>query len=223
MKKKLTYLILIAVLLSLTTGVFAADGLSPLEEAYQLWEENQYPDDVGGVYYDRDTDSLAILVVYPSDERKDELYALFGRDLVITECRYSYNELLYVQNEITGMMSQEQKIYSSGIGWTSKDGVVSGFGESGKEFRVVVGVDESEFARYSADFAEKYGDMVVVESSEQATAQADDGRNEGNDAAYVNGAVEGNSGGNNFWLFIAVGACLLGLIIFMLWRRKQSI
>jgi len=75
--------------------------------------------------------------------------------------------LRQVQNEITEMMSSNPDggIYSTGIGWTSADGVVFGFGESGKEFRVNVSVDKEAFYHYHTGLTARYGDRVYVDIS----------------------------------------------------------
>lgn len=70
-------------------------------------------------------------------------------------------------------MGSDGKIYGVGVGWTSVDGVVTGFGESGKESRVVVSVDESVLTEYTDKFYELYGDMVVVEAGEAFVLQDD--------------------------------------------------
>jgi hypothetical protein len=89
----------------------------------------------------------------------------------IDSSKYSWNELLRVQAEITALMVQDfnagennpdSGIHFSGTGWTNTDGVVHGFGENRREMRVTVGVDESMYDYYSELFAELYGDMVVV-------------------------------------------------------------
>ena len=132
-----------------------------------LWEREGYPDDIGGVYFDNDSGSLALLLVNPTPERIAELRALAGHDLIITPSTYSYNELRRIQDEIWAEVGADSKIFGVGVGWTSdEDRNVIGFGESGKEFRVLVWVDETVFEHYSSEFARRFGGRVVVEISE---------------------------------------------------------
>ena len=60
----------------------------------------------------------------------------------------------------------EPVIYGVGIGWTTIDGEVTGFGDGGKEFRVVVQVSENVFSELTEKYRDKYGDMVYVEGSQ---------------------------------------------------------
>jgi len=131
------------------------------------WEMEGYPDDIGGKYYDSGFGTYGVLVVNPSAKRIKELHELFeahGIDVIITPCKYSYNELRQVQNEITEMMisNPDSGIYGTGTGWSSENRGVQGFGDSGKEFRVVIDVDESVFDHYRVGFANRYGDRVHV-------------------------------------------------------------
>lgn len=112
------------------------------------WEANGYPDDVGGVYYDEATGNMVIMLVNASETRKQELLSmeryLDSAHISFGESRYSYNEMLAVQKKIEAEMGGgNQKIYSIGVGWTVVDGNETGFGASGKEFRIVVTVVES--------------------------------------------------------------------------------
>ena len=140
---------------------------------FMHWEKTGYPDDIGGVYYDSESGMMGFLLVSPTQERIDELRAMFDGDAVFTPSAYSYNELRLAQDEITAIMGEGSGIYSTGVGWTSTDRRVHGFGDSGKEFRLVVGVDKSVFHQYSEGFAALYGDRVVVEVNEPV--MTDDG------------------------------------------------
>ena len=169
MKKSFVFLLVFLLMAALSVPAFATENeIVSWDDFYP--QSERYPDAVGGMYYDSNIDGSntgnCLLVVDPTPERVEELRAQYGGHMTITPCKYSYTELMRVHYEIyTRMLDQNNKIYSAGVGWHSSDGVVTGFGESGKEFRLVVGVDESEFGRYSAEFAERYGDMVFVESS----------------------------------------------------------
>jgi hypothetical protein len=212
------------------------------------WEREGYPDDIGGFYYDSAADSYGILIVDPSPQRIAELRELFGDDVIITPGRFSRNELMLVQNEITEIMSSntDSGIYSSGIGWTRIDGTVRGFGESGKEFRVVVSVGESVFDHYNDGFASRYGERVYVEIGHDLTLFNEDdmvgGRLSGTDTTVtdsagiipvivpidITGVFSGgiSSGNNNiindsFWLWLIIGIVLLGTLVIFVWKRPR--
>ena len=128
------------------------------------WERDGYPDDIGGAYYDSDAGTMGFLLVNYTPERIEELRLLVSDQATITPCKYSYNELRLAQAEINSIIGADSGIYSTSVGWTSTDGRVHGFGESGKEFRLEVGVDESVYDHYSEGFAALYGDRVVVKA-----------------------------------------------------------
>jgi hypothetical protein len=177
------------------------------------WDENGYPDDIGGVFYDQDTGKTTILLVNPSVERENELTALMP-GVAFLPSAYSYNELLAVQKDITNeMISQpagEAVIYSAGIGFTMIDGQLTGFGESGKEFRVVVSVDESVYAETVNRYRELYGDMVYVEPG---TAPIADGLLDTTAHART----------NMYWPFALIAVILFAAVIaFAMNRRRYS-
>jgi len=90
------------------------------------------------------------------------------------KAKYSHNALIAVNNEIVAAyLGSDAQIYDVSVGWNTTDGMVSGFGESGKESRVVLYVDDAAAAEYANRFYEFYGDMVVVKAGE-AYVFADD-------------------------------------------------
>ncbi len=180
------------------------------------WETNGYPDDIGGIFYDQETGKMTIFLVIPSIERENELRAVIP-GIAFLPSAYSYNELLAVQDAITKeMMSQpagETRIYSSGIGFTSIDGKVTGFGESGKEFRVVVSVDESVYTETSNRLHQLYGDMVYVESGTAIVSARDE---------FID--TSASSGIKLPFLFALIALFLLAALAaaFMLIRRQRG-
>ena len=101
----------------------------------------------------------------------DEIRSLVTdpENLAFDEWKYSYNDLLAVMKDIEREMwdqPNEPVIYGVGIGWTTIDGEVTGFGDGGKEFRVVVQVSENVFSELTEKYRDKYGDMVYVEGSQ---------------------------------------------------------
>jgi len=181
----------------------------------QQWQESGYPDDIGGSYVDYDAEKMGVFVVNPTPERIEELLLLLGDETIITSCAYSHNELMRVHEEISGLATTpDSKIYTVGLGWINMDGVFHGFGESGKESRVVVGVDESEYDRYTALFAEQYGDMVVVETTVGGIVPYND--------AYIGSLAETAGGKNRYWalpIILIVG--LLGTFVIIQRQRTQ--
>jgi len=205
---------------------------------FMQWEKDGYPDDIGGFYYNSDVDSYGVLVVNPNPKRMSELLEMFRNDVIITPCRYSYNELMRVQKEITEMMMSNPNsgIYGNGIGWISAGGVVHGFGDSGKEFRVTISVDESVFDHYNTGLTGRYGDRVYVEIGSVAIAEDMDGAMimEGGGYSITSATIipveitgifigsvgNGNvAGSGNIWPWIITGIVLFcALVLFVRFR-----
>lgn len=147
-----------------------SDGkYSNIGELFQYWEANGYPDYVGSVYSTSGGPALTVLLVNDDGTGAEQIRALLADDSGVSfgTAEFSYNTLKAVNDEIVAnYLGSDEKVYSVAVGWTSADGVVTGFGESGKESRVVVSVDESVLAEYADKFYELYGDMVVVEAGE---------------------------------------------------------
>jgi len=206
MKRLVSILIALALTLCLAGAAFAQtpeEVRAGAEALFQDWEMNGYPDDVGGVYYDQDTGGMVILLVNGTDARRQELLALAGNPatgLAFGESRYSYNQMRAVQDEIAARMG-DGDIHSVAVGWTSANGEVTGFGDSGKEFRVVVSVDEGAYDQYAAAWQAQYGDMVYVETG-KAPVLLDDAR------------------GANDWLLPAAAVFLLAAAVAVLVRRN---
>ncbi len=171
MKRLKIFILTVLISLSIFTVGFAADSKLTTEELFNKWTKEGYPDDVGGVYYDSDLDKLVFTLVNKTDARMDEIRSLVTdpENLAFDEWKYSYNDLLAVMKDIEREMwdqPNEPVIYGVGIGWTTIDGEVTGFGEGGKEFRVVVQVSENVFSELTEKYRDKYGDMVYVEGSQ---------------------------------------------------------
>lgn len=171
MKRLIAILMILACVLSAPVAAYAANEegeYSDIEELYQYWEMNGYPDYAGGVFSDSDSiGHLTVLLVNDDGTIADQIRDSLVDDSGVSfgKAEFSYNALKEASEDISAnYMGSDEKIYSVGVGWTSADGVVTGFGESGKEFRVVVTVDESVLTEYEDKFHELYGDMVVVEA-----------------------------------------------------------
>lgn len=192
----------------------ALDAVSGPDERDWLldWELNGYPDNVGGVYYDDADGKIVVMLVDPSEAAIAELqaqYADLANDSVrFGESRYSYNEMLAIQANFPDN-ANNLPIYGIGIGWTLVDGEVGGFGESGKEFRVIVNVDESALEEARNWFATQYGDIVYVEAGDMP-AEAD-GREL---------FADDSSNGNRILLPVIAAAVLLAAVALILNRRR---
>ncbi len=202
----------------------AADGdiegeeLSPLSDGkfakitdlYQHWEMNGYPDYVGFVFSTDGTGSnLTVLLVGDVDVAEKQIRGMLLSDagLSFGRAEYSYNELIAVADEIADdNLAAGGKFYHVGIGWTEVNGEVSGFGPSGKEPRIIVGVDESVAAEQTEKLKQTYGDMVVIEVSDEPVLDVD--------------RVPDESGLP--WLLIPALAIVIGGLLFLLYRRQSS-
>lgn len=179
MKKQLR-LLLVSLLLTLArfSPAFAAGTYADIQELFVEWEMNGYPDDVESVYSVDGGGRLCVLLVNDTPEREAEIRAMLSDDSNVSfgSGSYSNNEMKAVQNELVEeYMGGDSPVVGCGIGWTSRNGEVTGFGESGKESRVVVEVLEAQAEEYATLFEERYGGIVVVEPcGERATPAADD-------------------------------------------------
>ena len=179
MKKLLSILTALILAFGLTTSVFAAD-YADIQTAYEDWEDLQeYPDWVASVCYtDENPDGLTILVT--SEEGEAELLSMLddASDVLIyvDEEAIPYNTLLSGYNEIYENYFDEDGVFYLDIGWTvDEDGEVVGFGSTGLESRVEVGVEAGYVEEYTALFADLYGDAVAVLEIESGSSEdADD-------------------------------------------------
>lgn len=148
-----------------------------MAELFQYWEDSGYPDYVGGVFSPSGSMShLTVLLVEDDGSGENRIRAslVSTSGLSFGTAKYSYNELSAVNDEIVANhMVTGSKIYSVGVGWTSSGGEVAGFGKNGKEFRVVVTVDESVLTEYKVKFRLLYGDMVEVQAGSPLVLQND--------------------------------------------------
>lgn len=166
MKKALSFLLFVLLLALSVPALAESDGMRAAQELTNLWESGGYPNDVGGVFYDSISGSgkCGVLLTSLSDAREAEIRALVSEPNTVffVKCSYSYNELLAVQKQIIQTYLHDGGIVGCGVGWTTKDNHVKGFGESGFEMRVCVDVLEADYEKYTALFSELYGEKVYV-------------------------------------------------------------
>ncbi len=204
---------LLTLLLMFTFAATASAAVAPdVWGLYEYWETHGYPDDVGGVYCDNITGGLVITLVGADQSRREEILAMVENPagLGFGESKYDYNAMLAVQQEIVNEMSGGGRIYGVGVGWGGGEGEATGFGESGKEFRVVVTVDESAFAEYTRTYAARYGDMVAVAAGDPVVL-------DGYDCSET---VPGPGGARLLHMMAVAAAVLVVLAALFLNRRR---
>jgi len=160
----------------------------------------------------------ALTVIVKSEDDGARLRGMLeddsGLTVIVEANAYSERELLEIQREIERDYLSDG-VYSVGTGWTSVDGVVTGFGPSGKESRVVVGVDESRLEEFRALFADLYGDAVYVENSGRVVTESTS-EEIGQPAPAVSLTVP-------LWIPVAAGAVLaLGVLVFWLIKHLSK-
>ncbi len=198
MKKIFVMMMILICALSFASITFAEGEYANIGEMYQDWAMNGYPDYVGSVYStDGSSDNMTILLIEGEETKADEIRALLKDDSGVSfgVATYAHNELKEVNNEIVKKyMGSDAMIYGVGIGWTSVDGEVTGFGESKKESRVIVTVDDSIAQEYANQFYEIYGDMVIVEAGGAAVPLSESTKQAGDSNTWTIVAIIGLSG-----------------------------
>ena len=165
----------VILLLGATAPALAAGTMSA-DELLGQWLREGYPDYVGGVYFDEASGQNTILLVNGLGEADVRALLTHPDSVRFESCTYAYPKLLQVHDEILEQMLAayergNSKIYTLSIGW----GQEGGFGESGNELRVVVGVDRAEVGTYRTTYAEKYQDRVYVQADVEPIPMVDKG------------------------------------------------
>ena len=166
MKRLLCFLLILCLALSLPIAAQAAQ----FANAYTLlqdWETNGYPDDVGSIYSTDGTPyNLTVQLVGDNFEaRAEEIRAMLDDPSTISfeKGTYTDQQLHEISAEIAdAYLTEGSGVQSVGVGW----GTNGGFGESGKEMRVVVRADEDRAIDLAQELGNKYGEAVIVEAAE---------------------------------------------------------
>jgi len=199
MKNITRILVVLAIALTLATPASHASAENQIATWEECFPESCWmPDDVGGVYYDNR--GFCILVLNsPTPEREEQLitwaqerYELYdsGIFIALIPCKYSYNELRRIQYEIyLRMVDEGSMIWTVGI-------------EAPEYNRVTIRVDKQKFDYYSAEFAELYGDKVLVEIGSPVVPLLLISNN-----SYI------------LWMSLILATGLSGIIAFVIWRR----
>ena len=151
-------------------GALAAQ-YADVEALLTAWTQEGMPDYVSSVCsVDGSSEHLAILLTPGNEDREAEIRASLTDDSGVTigVGAYSWAERERVLHEIAHEHMDGGAVVTIGDGWITMDGQITGFGESGLESRVVVGVLADRAEEYRTLFAERYGDMVYVEPMDGA-------------------------------------------------------
>lgn len=214
MKRFFCFLLTILLLTAVLAGGATAAEFPTIMELYSDWEANGYPDSVAGVYSTNGGWEMSILLVEGYEDQADGILALMDSTdgiTIETGAKYSHNALLAAYDEISATYMGNGDVVSCGLGWHTVDGEVTGFGESGKESRVVVGVKADKAQEYADLLAEQYGDMVVVETTDGIVLDT---------TAEDSASAAGRSG---LWIGLAaLAACLLGSGVMFARRRALA-
>ena len=162
--RKFLSAILLFFLLSFPVLAQSSEG-PPFSSPYDLisyWDTNGYPSNVGKPYFDTQSNKVAIPLVW--GDSGEILPLLTDPDSVIfPDGEYTYRDLQQVADEINAMYrSEEYGITAVSIGWGSS----GGFGENGKESRVLVTIRMKNYAMTAALLAGRYGGCVAFESEQ---------------------------------------------------------
>ena len=133
MKKTIALLLSVLTVLLLAVPALALTGY----ELFTRWEQDGYPEDVTGVFYNTETQCLAILLTDNTEARQKAIRESLtdGDTLTFFTGRYSHAELEAVRDVIAADVENgEPGLVSVSIGWGSS----GGYGEEQKDFRVVV-------------------------------------------------------------------------------------
>jgi len=171
MKKAGLLAFILILMLPNTFTALASGEFQNVQALFQHWEEKGYPDYVSSVYSTDGSEKLTILLL---EREKEDVV----RNMLIDESGVSFGTgsisqetLLKVHEEILNeYILKDPMVYAAGIGWTSIDGELTGFGESKRESRVIVYVDKTHMDEYKNEFRERYGDEVYVDEGSPAEA-----------------------------------------------------
>lgn len=155
---------ILAVLLALLLPLLLAVSALALDsyELFARWEQDGYPEDVTGVFYNTETKCLAVVLTENTEARQKELRDTLtdGETLTFFAGEYSHAQLAECAAAITKDMEENGLAGTVSIGW----GANGGYGPEGKDFRVVIKTETAEVAALTERYAE-YGSMVAVEEN----------------------------------------------------------
>ena len=147
------------------------DSVSSMLEYWETFDCE--PEWVSSISSTSGGEAMTLLLLEGYEGRADEVRTMLpvGAALTVeTGGKYSDLELKRINAEIADNYMPPADgvpvIASCGVGWHTVDGRAVGFGESGRENRVVVDVLREHAEKYRALFEAMYGDRVVVEETD---------------------------------------------------------
>lgn len=164
--KKIICVICVLLLLAMPVQAAEYDSVTSL---WNDWSMNGAPDWFCSAS-STDGTSEHMTFIVNSPEAETELLSMLPEDaalaVIVSTEAYSQAELLRIQEEITNtyMTDAQPPVAGVGIGWTTVDGEVTGFGESGREDRVVVSVLADQMDTVGAEIQAAYGEAVYLEA-----------------------------------------------------------
>lgn len=211
MKKTLSILLAVLMLSCLCIPAFA-DPISSYD-LFTQWENGTYPDYVTGVFYNTETQNLSIILKENTTQRQAEVNEMLSDAAAVTYFtgEYSHDELEAARAAIADEMAAQDgsELVGVGVGWSVISG---GFGESGKDFRVVVSVMDDKAGEYGEKYAAEYGDMVVVEASSAVATAKDNALQNSTADGEPEAEAAPNQGLSNWGIIGIVAICLAGLM-----------
>lgn len=219
MKKWISILLTAVMLATACVPAFAAVSSY---ELFTQWESSGYPEYVTGVFYNTETGHLSVLLKGNTAEQQAALTAQLSDAVDVTyfEGQYSHAQLEDARAAIAAEMAEtkgENGLVGVGIGWST---VTGGFGESGKDFRVVAAVTDERAAEYRTKYAEAYGDMVVVDTVSAIDIAQDIAASE-TDTQLVDEETAPQKQGLSDWGIIGIAAIVLGGLVLGLNRFRK--
>lgn len=157
-KKILALLLALVIPMALAVPAMALTSY----ELFARWEQDGYPDDVTGIFYNTETSCLAIVLTDNTEARQKELRETLtdGETLTFFGGEYSHAQLAERAAAIERDMAENGLSGTVTVGW----GADGGYGASGKDFRVVIKTEKDAVAALTERYAE-YSEMVTVEEA----------------------------------------------------------
>lgn len=135
-----------------------------LNELFNDWEMNGYPENVGYVIFDSDINKMVVGLLNNTPEEQNAILSQLshGDGFVFEQATFSYNEMMAVLDELATLPETSDDVYGIGLGWAVINEQLTGFGPSGNELRVTLDVAEESYDYYVTEMANRYGEKVHV-------------------------------------------------------------
>lgn len=208
--------------LCMTVGALGEGAYEDIGALYQHWCMTEWPAWVCSVS-STDGSGDRLTVVVESQEAAEKLAAMIEDDgtltVIVSVGGYTDSQLRQVQEEIAAEHMKtpgESPVVGIEVGWTQINGQVTGFGESGRESRVVVDVLTDYVDEYRELFRDRYGDMVYVEATDGVFLTTRDLVKDAGVREQL--GIERNRA--PVWYLCGLGAMLCVAVVLMLLRNR---